>query len=570
MNRDEAGDASVAAGGDPVTDRRRRWSGAALIEALETTAAHFEPHVAAINALNVFPVPDGDTGTNMFLTLQAAVREAQKLSHTAATRAEAILESAARGALMGARGNSGVILYQILAGIAEGSRGADVLDGAHLAAGLRRAADLAYRAVVEPVEGTMLTVTRAAADAAERAAQGNGSLAGVLNAAVEGAERALQQTPKLLEILRQAGVVDAGGRGLVVLFTGLQRFVEGTTLTVSTTETVPLSSPLASSMPFLDQIDTLHGCDPFGYCTNFLLTGTELPVDEIRQRMTELGTSAVVVGDSTMLKVHVHSEHPGTILEVALNYGDLEQVRIDNMAKQTQHLLEERAASHVQPAPATPIGIVAVANGAGLTAVLQGMGAAAVVPGGPALNPSTEDLLRAIESLPQREVILLPNDPNVIPTAQQAAQLSQHQVGVVPSRSIPEGISALAAFNFDATLDENIEAMTQALDFVQSLALTRASRDVEIHGVQARQGQFVGMRGGQLAAAGEDPVQVVLTLIGDADPDDAELVTLFVGETAAPDLGEQVAAAIEAAHPHLAVEVAPGDQPHYDLLIALE
>ena len=574
MTREGARGVEHPARGGEV-DRERRWSGAALIGALETAVAHFEPHVAAVNALNVFPVPDGDTGTNMFLTIQAAVREAQRLNHGSQPRADEVLAGAAHGALMGARGNSGVILYQILTGIAESCQGAAHLDGRVLAAGLRRAADLAYRAVVNPVEGTMLTVIRAAAEAAEIAAAKDSSLSTVLAAALDTAEDTVRRTPELLDILRQAGVVDAGGQGLAILLAGLQRFAEGTTLSIPSDETVPVSTAPAAEMDFLDHLDELHDAEEFGYCTNFLLTGDNLPVEEVRRRITELGTSAVVVGDKTMLKIHVHSEHPGTILEIALGYGELHQVRIDNMTAQTRALLEDRHAAHptaVAPSPAdtTDIALVAVASGDGLTEALRGMGATAVVPGGPTVNPSTEEILRVIAALPQRQVILLPNDSNVIPTARQVERLTDRTIRVVPSRSVPQGISALAAFNFDSDLEENVASMTEALGMVRSLALTRATRSAEIDGVRVEQGQFIGLLDDRLRAGGEDPVEVVLAVLAEADPDQAELLTVFVGEPASPDLAGRVAEAIGDAYPNLTIEVAAGDQPHYDLIIALE
>ncbi|MDI3339021.1 MAG: DAK2 domain-containing protein [Sphaerobacter sp.] len=553
------------------TERTRWWSGRTLLQALETAAAHLEAHVAAINALNVFPVPDGDTGTNLFLTLQAAVREARRHALDGQPpRADEVLAGAAHGALMGARGNSGVILYQILAGMAEGSQGASHLDGHVLAASLRRGADLAYRAVGQPVEGTMLTVIREAAEAAETAAVRDGSVASVLAAALDRANDAVARTPALLDILQQAGVVDAGGQGLAILLGGLQRFVDGATLAIS-----PADAPPAAAMAFLDHLDELHGTAEFGYCINFLLSGDALPVEEVRRRIAELGTSTVAVGDATMLKIHVHSDHPGAVLELALTYGELHQVRIDNMTAQTRALVEARAADH-PPVPAAPtaaptsIGLVAVASGAGLTAALRGMGADAVVPGGPTVNPSTAEILRAVEALPHREVILLPNDPNVIPTARQVERLTERIVRVVPSRSVPEGISALAAFNFDAGLDENVAAMTEALSMVRSLALTRATRAAEIDGVRVRAGQYIGLVDGRLRAAGDDAVSVTLAVVTQAQPEQAELLTLFVGEPAAPDLAGSVAAAIGEAYPHLTIEVAAGDQPHYDLIMALE
>ncbi|HET9014825.1 MAG TPA: DAK2 domain-containing protein [Thermomicrobiaceae bacterium] len=560
--------------GDSATSSRGRpdrWTGADVAAALNAATELFEPHVAAVNALNVFPVPDGDTGTNMFLTLRSA-------SHAAgwATRdhpgagAGAILAAAAHGALMGARGNSGVILYQILAGLAEATRDAIELDGSGLAAGLDRAAVLAYRAVMAPVEGTMLTVIRVAAVAASAAA--SRPIATVLAAGVEGASDALRRTPEMLDILRQAGVVDAGGQGLVHWLDGLRRYAAGMAGEVQAPAGETAVSP---AMRFLDLPQVVHDIDEFGYCTNFIVTGTAPELEEFRGQLGELGTSAVVVGDTDTLKVHVHSEHPGHILELALRYGELHEVRIDNMAAQTRKLMEERAAAkrHGGAAAVPPvarIAVVAVAGGEGLTSVFRGMGADAVVPAGSTFNPSTAEIAAVVEQVPQEEVIILPNDANVVPTARQVEKLTGRRVRIVPSRSIPQGISALAAFNFEAPLDVNVAAMSEALGLVRSIALSRASRTVEIGGVRAVAGEFIGFLDGLMRAAGSEPVPVVTRVLDDAGVADAELVTLFVGEPAAPDLAEDVARDLRVRYPELTVEVVRGGQPHYDLIISVE
>lgn len=567
---------STGATGEPAEttaidrDRRARWSGEMLVSALETVIALFAPQVPAINALNVFPVPDGDTGTNMYHTLQAAIGGARSVDATDDLQVGQVLAGAAHGALMGARGNSGVIMYQILAGLAERAQNAAELDGPTLAKGLRRATELAYRAVLGPVEGTMLTVIRSAADGAEQAVHSDADLAPVLDRAHVAAEEALRRTPEMLDILRQAGVVDAGGSGLVILLDGLRRFSVGEMLEVPVGEVV--ESPVAASMSFLDQIELIHGGEEFGYCTNFLVTGHDIPLETFRAEMSALGTSAVVVGEASTVKVHLHSENPGTVLEAALGYGELHQVRIDNMSAQTRWLLDERAApgTAARPRVGTGIGIVTVANGSGLIAALRGLGASEVVPGGPTLNPSIEDLLQAVEAVPESRVILLPNNGNIIPAARQVGRLTGKVVSVVPSRTIPQGISALSAFNFDADLERNAEEMTEALGWVRSLAVSRASRNASIDGVTVRSGEFIGLLDGDLRAAGDDPVHVVLDLLAQSDPEQAELVTIFIGEPAGPDLGERVTAAVNEAYPDLAVEVSVGGQPHYDLIISVE
>ncbi|HUY99244.1 MAG TPA: DAK2 domain-containing protein [Thermomicrobiaceae bacterium] len=562
-----AGDKSV------IADERRRWSGETLSAALVTATELFKAHVPAINALNVFPVPDGDTGTNMYLTLQAATAGAARAVRENGIGAGAALAAAAHGALMGARGNSGVILYQVLAGLAETAGDAAEIDGPVLTSGLRRASDLAYRAVVTPVEGTMLTVMRAAAESADEA--GGASIADVLAAALSGAAEALRQTPMMLDILRQAGVVDAGGQGIVRWLEGLRDFASGTSAVAHLTA-ARQAPPLEPAMRFLDLPELVHGVEEYGYCTNFVVSGDSLPLERFRAEISSLGTSAVVVGDAETLKIHIHSEHPGQILELALRYGELHEVRIDNMSAQTRRLLAGRAEELNRQgqlagrALVAAIAVVAVAGGSGLTRVFREMGADAVVPAGSTFNPSTADIAGAVGGVSQQQVIILPNDPNVIPTARQVKQLTERDVRVVPSRSIPQGISALSAFNFEASLDDNVADMTAALDLVRSLALSRATRSVEIHGVRAVAGEFIGLLDGALRAAGPDALEVVEDLLAEAGTAEAELVTIFVGEPADSKLAERVVEAMSRRCPGVTVESVFGGQPHYDLLISVE
>ncbi len=553
---------------DPV--RMARCSSHELASALSFAAVHFEPFVPEINALNVFPVPDGDTGTNMFLTLQAAAQAANHATGTDAATIAGVLKAASRGALMGARGNSGVILYQVIEGLAQGAPDSAELDGAALLAGLQRATELAYQAVIDPVEGTMLTVIRVASESAESACETSRGVDVVLEAALRGAEGALAQTPELLPVLRQAGVVDAGGKGLVVILDGLRRFMQGLEPARRTGDQ-PLD--IASSMAFLDQVDLVHDIDEFGYCTNFLLTGDRILVDKFRARMTELGSSAVVVGDERAIKVHVHSEHPGAILEAALEFGELDSVRIDNMAAQTRKLLTGRSLSarttHEQ-AETLLIAVVAVASGDGLARALTGMGANVIVDGGPTNNPSTQEILAAVERAPSDTVIILPNDPNVIASARHVEQLTEKTVRIVPSKSLPQGISALSAFNLADELDENVDAMTKALTYVTTVALTRASRDAYIDGIRARKGEFIAILNGRIASAGDSMPNVALTAIDDLNFDEAELLTIFVGAPAEQKDVDQLAHMIEERYPEITVEIADGGQPHYDLILAVE
>ena len=560
--------AIVAAAGEDC------WDAVVTARAFRSVVRLFESHIDSINALNVFPVPDGDTGTNMHLTLEAAVAELDAHAGSMPDRVDDVLKLITRGALMGARGNSGIILYQIIAGISAGSAGAEMLDSRGLTRGLATAADLAYKAVTNPVEGTMLTVMRAISDACN--ADPGETLPQTLATARQAADDAVRATPDQLPVLRQAGVVDAGGQGLLVMFTVLEHFARGDMSEAELTVVGEAPHSFASDMHFLDQADVIHGMNEFGYCINFAVTGENLSSAGLHQALDALGQSTVIVGDDAMVKVHTHSERPGTILEAALTFGELHNVRIDNMKSQTERLLSER---HASVAPyqfegaseiEIPIGIVAVASGEGVSRALRGMGVDVIVSGGASMNPSTGEIREAIDSLNKSEIIVLPNDSNIIASARHAAEMSDQTVHVVPTKSVQQCIAALAAFNFDATLEENVESMTSAAGDVRSLSLTRAHRDAVIGDLEFREGEFMGVLDGTPCVSGPDSARALLDLLQKADAEDCELATVFVGESAEQDLVDQVESLIEGAYPDLDLEITSGGQPHYDLLIALE
>jgi uncharacterized protein len=573
MTVNRVGLASILAEFDPEA-LASAWTGKVTVAAFGAVLRYFEPEVGTINALNVFPVPDGDTGTNMYLTLQAANAEVEH-AVVVPDRADEVLKIFTRGALMGARGNSGVILYQIIAGLAAGVEGRSHLDGPTLARSFKWSSEMAYRGVNNPVEGTMLTVMRAVADACQPAGERDATLAEVLSIARQAAEDALARTPDQLAILRQAGVVDAGGQGIVVILKVLERFghSELDQLDAGASAAAP---SLAASMHFLDQADVVHGLDDFGYCINFMVTGERLEQRGFRETMDAIGTSMVVVGNDDALKIHIHSEHPGIILEEALRFGELHDIRIDNMKAQTERLMAERQARADSYQFAQPdsmpvnVGLVAVASGDGIIDAFRGMGAHAVVAGGPSMNPSIDQLREAVESVPQTEVFILPNDSNILTTARHVEQLTEKTVRIVPTTSIPQGIVALASFNFDADMEANLEAMTEAIRDVRSLAVTRATRDVEIDGIQFRADEFMGLVDGKPRSAGPDPVRVTLELFETAGAGGFELATVFVGEPAADDLAANLEEASLEQFPDLELEITPGGQPHYDLLISLE
>ena len=586
------------------------WDGPRLAAAFALAAAWLDHHHEQVNALNVFPVPDGDTGTNMAMTLRAALEGPPGDAPTAGAMAARI----AHGALMGARGNSGVILSQIFRGFAAAIRDRDEIDGRDLALALNEAQTMAYRAVMRPVEGTMLTVIRGAAERASTAARRTPSLATVLQAAVAGARDALASTPELLDILRQAGVVDAGGQGVVYILEGLGRYASGETIPTDASEaTVHPVTTTGAGMAFLDQLGELHGEDPFGYCTNFMIVGEHLDFESTRDRIAAMGQSAVIVGDDSIIKVHIHTENPGQVLDFAIGLGELDQIKIDNMSKQTDALTAQRAEAlavttddldtvatqapvplavstmpglngAASPAPSTPrspdlpahqpdtanLAVVSCAAGDGLADALRAMGATSVVRGGQTNNPSTADLLAAVEAEGVDQVIILPNNKNIILTANQIAELTTKQVRVVPSTSVPQGLAALAAFNDDHTLDRNAIDMAAAMRSVRTVDLTVAVRDVELNGVQVAKGQTIGLIDDQLFVSGDTTAGVARDVFARLPHADAELISLFPGQDAGDEDIRSVAAVVHEAFPDAEVEIHAGGQPHYLFIIAIE
>jgi DAK2 domain fusion protein YloV len=545
------------------------WDGPQLAAAFRLAADWLQINRDRINALNVFPVPDGDTGTNMAMTMQAAVRAVSETPVSAGETARLL----AYGALMGARGNSGVILSQIFRGFASSIQDRDEIDGRDLSRALSGAREMAYKAVMRPVEGTMLTVIRGAAERAATIAERTPSISTVLAEVITGAQFALDSTPQLLDILRQAGVVDAGGQGVVCILEGLSRYANGET---SIEDTAQAATPTGAEMAFLDQVTELHGEDEFGYCTNFMVFGSGIEFDRVREEIAGMGQSAVIVGDDTMVKVHIHTENPGQVLDYALRLGALDQIKIDNMSKQTEILSGQRAAA-VAEAPAGhddtfdgDTAIVAVAAGDGLAAALRSMGATCIVSGGQTMNPSTQDLLDAVNGAPVNDVIVLPNNKNIILAANQLVGLTERNVRIVPTISVPQGLTALASFSPASDLDDNVESMTESLSAVRSLEITRAVRDVELNGFMIANGQLLGLIDDAIEASGDSVETVAAAIFAKADPESAELVTVFSGADATRAEFEAVRGAVESAFPDAEYQFQDGGQPHYLFVISVE
>lgn len=555
---------------------RRGCDGAGLLDAFRAGVAHLEAHVDEINLLNVYPVPDGDTGSNMFATVRAALDEAEGAAGQPADRVAAAISF---GALMGARGNSGVITSQIFRGMAEGLDGKTRFNGLDLAHALTEGARTAYSAVAKPVEGTILTVIRESAAAAVAAAEHSDAVETVLAATVDAAEKSVARTPSLLAILREAGVVDSGGQGVYRLFQGALLHIVGQT---PTTAARPPSGASAGPKP-----STLvaHADEGFGYETMFLLQASgsaPLDVDRIRQHLETIGESVLVAGDARAIKVHVHNDRPDQVISFGLSQGTLSRISVENLDHQARDVRETRAAAFTggdaepagvrRTATAAPLdlGVIAVASGEGLAAIFRDFGVAGIVHGGQTANPSTGELLDAIKAVDAREILLLPNNPNVVLAARQVAALADRPVSVVPTRNAAEGFAALLALDPAADAATNVGPMTEAGRAIQTMVVTEAVRDAMIGGRKVKRGQTIALDPDDgLIAVSSDRIKAVAAAMRALTPG-FELVTLFYGDGADLAEAEDMSHRIGTLLPGTEVEVRHGGQPFYRYLISAE
>ena len=531
----------------------------ALLGSLSWLAANHEE----VNRLNVFPVPDGDTGTNMLLTLQSAVEDVKESN---AAEVSKIAKLASHGSLMGARGNSGVILSQIFRGFARAVEGKSALTPAELAAAFEEAANAAYRAVNKPTEGTILTVAREAGRAAATAASTpDANVPRVIAAAAAGARSAVLKTPSQLQILRDAGVVDAGGFGLQLILEGMLKSVEESEPALAAmAETKRPVSP-ASQV----SLDLPEG--GWGYCTEFLIEGNGLDTDLIRGQIESLGNSVLVVGEPELVKVHVHTDDPTGVINLAGGYGKILKLNVGDMSTQHRRILEsEGAAGKSRPPRPNGAGLAAVVAGRGLVEIFRGLGVDAIIEGGQTMNPSTQDMLTAIESVPYDEVILLPNNGNVIPAAKQVVGLTKKKVHVVDTHSVPQGVSAVVAFRPERSGLENLKAMKAEAERVQTIEVTHAVRDTRSNGVKVKKGDVIGLINDRLEFAGDDYPDVVKRALGRLGPDSYELVTVYRGEQASDDELARLESEIRSNYPRLEVEVQQGGQQHYPFILSVE
>jgi DAK2 domain fusion protein YloV len=555
--------------------------GSQLQQVTATAAAWLQAHAHEVDALNVYPVPDGDTGSNMSQTMRAALAEAGAGDVHAGHYAAAL----AHGALMGARGNSGVILSQLLRGFARALAEHRTFTPADLAAALQEASATAYRAVMKPVEGTVLTVARVAAEAGVVAAAERAEFVHVLSSAVSEGRRALAETRNQLPALRQAGVVDAGGRGYMLLLEGALRHLQGRRA-APMPDPEPSSAASRAAAPVHARLE--HTMESrYGYCTEFLISGADLSVEDVRETLAAFGDSLLVVGDPETLRVHVHTDDPGRALSYAGSLGRLRKVKVEDM--QAQHDLFAGETPHSafadetqQGAPsasgaahagagseALPVGVVAVAAGEGFAQLFASLGAR-VVPGGQTMNPSTEQILTAIGECRQQTVIVLPNNKNVVATAGQAAQLSTKTVHVLDTETVPQGIAALLAIRYDEETEHSLGAMREAARHVRTAELTTAVRDADLEGLQVRQGDILGLLDGHLALAGRDVGAVVTELLDRLPADQYEILTVYSGADVSAAECDALIDVLRRRYPELQIEQVAGGQPHYQFVLSAE
>jgi DAK2 domain fusion protein YloV len=516
-----------------------------------------ERHQALINSLNVYPVPDGDTGTNMLLTMQSACRE---IGENPDDDAGAIAQKLAHGALMGARGNSGVILSQIFRGFGHGLAGIRAFDAVQFGAALREGAATAYKGVIKPVEGTILTVARESADAAVAAAADCDDLRIVLEQVVHEARQSVARTPTLLPVLAEAGVVDAGGQGLLVILEGMLRCLRGEELNMEP----EISSAIDLKAP------GPAGEEGYGYDIQFIIHGDGLDVEAIRDAIASMGDSALVVGDSNTIKVHVHSPDPGTPISYGASCGSLSRVIVEDMQEQYQEFLVSKTQRPVGVVPLGGIGTVVVAPGEGFTQVFASLGASRVVPGGQTMNPSTEQILQAMEEVLSDEVIVLPNNKNIIPTAEQAKSLCKKRVEVIPTITVPQGIAALLALNYQADLATNARAMADAAAAIETAEITTAVRSTQVNGLSIQEGDFIALVDGRIHAKGSSPVEVALAALKEMHTEAREIITIYYGEPVTPSEAQALADEVTGAFPEQEVELINGGQPHYHYIVSAE
>lgn len=539
-------------------------------------AHHLSQNANVVDALNVFPVPDGDTGTNMNLSMTSGAKEVEQIDTANIGK---VAQSLSRGLLMGARGNSGVILSQLFRGFGKSIEQKSDINTKEFAAAFQAGVDTAYKAVMKPVEGTILTVAKDAAKKAVLTAQTETDIIKVMEAVVNEAEASLERTPELLPVLKEVGVVDSGGKGLLYVYEGFLASLKGEKLSEKAAA-LPSLDDLVSAEHHKNAQSHMNTEDiEFGYCTEFMVKldsgKRNFNEDAFRQDLSGFGDSLLVVSDENIAKVHIHAEYPGEVMTYAQKYGSLINMKIENMREQhsailSQNKRETAAPAEKAPAEKQPYGIVTVAMGEGIAELFESIGATKVIEGGQTMNPSTEDIVQAIKDANAETVVILPNNSNIVMAANQAADVAGQHVIVIPTKTVPQGMAALLAFNPALEADENEAAMLGAIGEVKSGQITYAVRDTNIDGIDIKKGDFMGILNGKIVETASDQLTAAKKLIAGMIDEDSEIVTVIKGEDAPEEEAEELAAFISETYEDVEVEVHDGKQPLYSYILAVE
>ena len=544
-------------------------------EMVQAGATRLNKQAEYVNSLNVFPVPDGDTGTNMGMTIENGAKEVSDRSASTVGEAAGIF---AKGLLMGARGNSGVITSQLFRGFSQSVKDKDELDGAALAAAFQSGVEVAYKAVMKPVEGTILTVSRGAAIGAKKKAESTNDAVEVMRAALEGAKTALAKTPDMLPVLKEVGVVDSGGQGLVFIYEG---FLSALTGEYSASEDFVATPANMSEMINAEHHKSVAGHVAtedikFGYCTEIMVALKQGPTyvkdfdyDEFRNYLNNLGDSLLVVNDDEIVKVHVHTEDPGLVMQEGLKYGSLVKVKVDNMRNQHEAQVEKEERQS-KPVEEKEYAIIAVAAGDGLADIFKAQGVDYIISGGQTMNPSTEDFVKAVEGLNARNIIILPNNKNILMAAQSAAEVIDQPAAVVETKTIPQGLTSLLAFDESKSIEENYERMSAALADVVSGSVTTAVRDTTIDGLEIHENDNLGMVDGKIVVSNPDMMETLEETFAHMLDEDSEIVTIYVGEEGSEEVANELAQSLAEKYEDVEVEIHQGGQPVYPYLFSVE
>lgn len=544
-------------------------------EMVQAGATRLNKQAEYVNSLNVFPVPDGDTGTNMGMTIENGAKEVSDRSASTVGEAAGIF---AKGLLMGARGNSGVITSQLFRGFSQSIKDKEELDGAALAAAFQSGVEVAYKAVMKPVEGTILTVSRGAAIGAKKKAESTNDAVEVMRAALEGAKTALAKTPDMLPVLKEVGVVDSGGQGLVFIYEGFLSALTGEFIASEEFQATPATM---SEMINAEHHKSVAGHVAtedikFGYCTEIMVALKQGPTyvkdfdyDEFRNYLNNLGDSLLVVNDDEIVKVHVHTEDPGLVMQEGLKYGSLVKVKVDNMRNQHEAQVEKEE-RQVKPVEEKEYAIIAVAAGDGLADIFKAQGVDYIISGGQTMNPSTEDFVKAVEELNARNIIILPNNKNILMAAQSAAEVIDQPAAVVETKTIPQGLTSLLAFDESKSIEENYERMSASLGDVVSGSVTTAVRDTTIDGLEIHENDNLGMVDGKIVVSNPDMMETLEETFAHMLDEDSEIVTIYVGEEGSEEVANELAQSLAEKYEDVEVEIHQGGQPVYPYLFSVE